>query len=380
MSIAPQSTAEKDTLPTRLEDMTPTDGAVLKACYNRDIDALREALRQGGNVEAHFLADGSEAAKKAVFSDLSGRLPIHVAARGGFQAGVALLAHLGADIDAADKLRGKENNALGLTIDTNYEMCHYLMALGADPDMPNALGHSFSSRVHYVRQKIVNNKLEPSPEQLKYTRLYEAFEQVPYQEKLEGLTREELFARNAQGLCLLDNPRMLKRIGEVAEALEKNGTPLTLEDLQRVVPAKAHYLMPECAEEVGDNIRIGVEPARIGEVVKGPEREVTYLERCMQTGALAEAVAALNKQGTYFQHNELLGGGRDKKPTPLMEKALENDQINAFFQLGNWKGGTRDGLQAVYRQVGEDSRWQIDNYQQLSGRLQSQETPKGRGR
>lgn len=355
------------TVPVRIEDLPGEDIALIKACHERSYDALVQALRGGGDMQAYYY-DQAEPAHS-----LSGKQPIHIAAKMGFHKGVELLVQRGVDIDSADRNPRTGNTALGLTTDSNRLMFAQLLALGSDPMVPNHLGYSVNQMVRHADRMARRTK-----EGMNYGKLLEVFEQLPYRDDFAALKPDDLFTRNEQGLCLMDNPLILRQIDEVVKALAKNGTPLTLAHLERHVPQEAQYLMPEQMEKVVEYVGMGVEAERLGKVVKPVEREVSYLERITQCGRLKAAVAALNNQGQFFQKSALLT--TSGKPTPLMALASHSNQVDAFFTHSNWENGDAGSLSLAYQAVPETSRWQIENYQQLSLALRNQERPRHHGR
>lgn len=343
-------------VPASQNEMRPADRDLFRAIANRDVRQLAQAIDDGADIYAYHLDD------KATTYSQTGKLPLHLAASTGFKQGVEMLVHLGVDVDSTDMNPRTQNTALHVS--TNHrDQFISLLALGADLDIPNHMGYTGRQVTTHADNKLMMQSKPP------FHVIVKMFEAVPNREDFTGLRVEDLFSRDEKGLCLMDNPKVLRRMDEVMAEVAKNGRPLDLADLQQRIPAEASYLTLERLPETQKKLSIGVTPARIGEVMRA-ETDTTYLDRIADVGALDKCISALNAQGKRFHSAaELVKEG---EPAGLLKTAAEKHQLRALFTEENWRGASHAELTSVFRAVPEHDRWQVKGYAQLSQKLRAE--------
>lgn len=346
-------------VPEKASDKLPADRELSRAITMREEGALEKAIADGADINAYHLEADSTAFSQA------GKLPIHLAASYGFKKGVEMLVHLGVDVDSSDMNPRTENTPLHVS--TNHrDQFMSLLSLGADLDIPNHMGYTARQVVAHADNKL---QIQAKPP---FHVIIKVFESVPNREDLAGLTVGQLFQRDEKGLCLMDNPKILRRMDEVMAEVAKNDRPLTLADFKQVIPPEASYLTPARLPDTLKKLAIGVRPGRIGEVMTAqPDTSrTTYLDRIADVGALAKCVAGLNQHGEQCNKpSELLEEGA---PSGLLKLAAEKHQLQALFTHENWRGQKHGQMAAVYNAVPHESRWQIGNFNSLFQQLRAE--------
>lgn len=293
--------------------LTEADRKLLRACMECRMPLLQEALAEGASIDAFSPAGGGMP---------GGRKAIHLAALHGFDEAIPLLRAHGADINEGDGQAGNPPLMLSVTAGRP-ETFHLLLDMGADLRRRNRKGYSaVDACTHFdsaVRGRLFGDAIRH-------------FDTLPRCDDLSGLTRDDVLAEDAQGRCMLDTPQMLARIGEMGEALSRNGERLTL----------ARLAQP------------GVDGT-------------SALEKLCACGTLGAAVAMLNRQGEQLWESMLFGA--DGAPSSLLRTADAWLQAGALFTYDNWKGRTSGALDETARRLPETAREQIANLYQLRARL-----------
>lgn len=305
--------------------LTAADKLLLSACTRASLDDMKAALDAGASIDAY----------EAVSDDMrSGKKPIHLAAQSGFIEGVKLLRSRGANIDEGDMRVG--NSPLILTLsNTHKNMFRALLDMGADLWAENDGGHTV---VDASRRFDADVRTKHFGETIRH------FEAMPEVEDMTGLTVAKLHEKNADGLCLLDNPRTLRRIGEVHEALKQQGEAVDAALLDTTRADSTTVWHGVCA-----------------------------------AGALGEVIDILQEKGMALRHAQLFDGAG--QPTPLLQSATEWMQVPAVFSYQNWKGATAEELEKTLKQLPEEASEQVKNAYQLRTRLAAdQAQTAGRGR
>lgn len=305
--------------------LSAADKKLLAACARANLDDMKAALDAGASIDAY----------EPVTDDMrSGKKPMHIAAQSGFIAGVKLLRARGADIDEGDMRVG--NPPLMLTLsNTRKDMFRTLLDMGADLWAENDGGHTAAEAV---------SRFDADIRTRHFGETIRHFEAMPEVEDMTGLTTAKLHEKNGDGLCLLDNPRMLRRIGEVHQALNQQGEAVDVALLDTVRSDGTTVWQGVCA-----------------------------------AGALEAVVDILQEQGTALRHEALFEV--DGTPSVLLQQATEWMQVPALFSYQNWKGATAEELEKTLKQLPEDVSEQVKNAYQLRTRLAADQAQTvGRGR
>lgn len=298
--------------------LTEADKLLLQACAQGKLDLAKAALEAGASVDAY----------DAVSDDMrSGKKPLHIAAQAGFDEGVKLLRAYGAKLDEGDMRVG--NTPLILTISNSHSSTfRLLLEMGADLWCENDGGFTAVDAC---------NRFDQSVRKKRFGEAIDYFESLPEREDLQGLTVNDLFAPDANGRCLMDTPRMLNRIEEIGEALERQGEHLTLDRLRTPLAG-------------------GTSP----------------WEKLCACGKLAETVVMLNRHGEQVQEAALFEA--DGKPGVLLNAATEWGQAGALFSYGNWQGQSGKTLDAAFHKLPEEAQAQVSNPYQLKVRLDREQS------
>lgn len=147
----------------------------------------------------------------------------------------------------------------------------------------------------------------------------------------DTLTPDDLFKRDKKGYAPLDNPKILNQLGEICDQLAKNGTPLTLERLD-----------------------------------KEAKNGTYYLDILVKFAPLPKLVAGLNAGGQRIGAKELV---EEEQPTFLLKGFLKRRGAAALFREENWQGGSKEELKAVLRVLPKEAREKIPNLHGLQADL-----------
>lgn len=304
------------TTPQETHALTRADRQLLQACIDKDSEALLEALENGASVEAQMPVDADTYA---------GKRGMHIAAKYGFYDGLRILRDHGADIEAGDGCKG--NTPLVMAIaGEDYTSFRMLLDMGADLEHECG-GLTPFELCDFGGMDMVGGDFGDTARE---------FIRLPYEKDITGIDLHALVKHgwlNKKGL--LDNPRMLLRIEDIAAELEKHGEFLTTDIL--------------------------LEPGA---------DESSPLQKLCGCGKLAETVEILNRHGEYVQEAALFKA--DGSPSALLQTAMEWHQAGAFFTRENWRDRSYDELSNALARLPEAAREQIPHINQL--RLQFDDT------
>lgn len=154
--------------------------------------------------------------------------------------------------------------------------------------------------------------------------LIDRHQAIPRIGDVKEVTRDRLFARNANGDCLLDRPDTWHRIGEVLESLAAKGETLTKQDL---------------LETGGDG--------------------KSFLHKAVACNALEPLLELLHKQGEGIHASELLNA--QGEAAELLDAIAGKFALPLLFAEENWKGRSGVELSAVYRALDAEQKQDVPN-------------------
>lgn len=198
---------------------------------------------------------------------------------------------------------------------------------GADTERRNEKGQNIEEAMKYMdgRELVLE--------------VYEHYRNMPKMtdEVLSSLTKEQLFAPNAHGLCLMDSPSTWRRFGEVETQLAKRGEALSVGDW-------------ESTNHEG----------------------TSWLERGAQCFALSEVMSSYIRAGGTVMEAFL---DKDNHRRPLLKTALRLQQEEHVMDISNWvdSKATPDDLQMFYRALRPEQRQLVTNYHGLKAVLEQQQ-------
>ena len=148
------------------------------------------------------------------------------------------------------------------------------------------------------------------------------------------LTPELLVTRDITGYALLDNPKIWPDFEEACQQLAEKSMPLTREHLSQT--------------------------NRDG---------MSYLEHAFRYGPTGQVVAGLNVSGIKLRAGDLVAEG---KPSVILEAAIARGQVACLFAGDNWRGASKNDLQAVLDVIPEKEKNKISNIHSLKATLSRQ--------
>lgn len=332
------------------------------ATWKADLPMVELLLKHGAN-------PNWPAGRQEEDSSIRGFLSLHRASVQGELAIAKALIRAGADVNAGMQNGGKP--MWYAAANHHEDVCSLLLAHGADPNgtfesysisNPKKLT-SFHSAVHKQTQqkhipllrmlldagaevdiadhngRTLESNLRENPEQnAEVLAVLKQYRSLPpfSPDRVDSLNKHALFAPDAQGYCLLDNPQTWKHFDAIADALEKQGEALTKEDLQ-------------ATNKDGK----------------------TWLERGSECLAGGAAVKRFAKAGGNIAPLLL---DEKNQPRPLFKTLCEREQISHIMTRDVWSAvpNGRMALKTLYEALPREYQADIPNKHQLLVQLDQQ--------
>lgn len=253
----------------------------------------------------------------------------------------SLLANGGNPNGVKMELRTEENNEpvyyrqsvlFNLQEVKHIPMLRMCLNAGADMDRTNENGIS-------IEQHLATNFAGREP----VMAVYNEYRKMPVCDEaaLQGLNKEQLFAPNEHGYCLMDSPSTWRHFGQVREALAQAGETLTTEDLH-----------------------------------KGGKTAASWLERGVECFAAKQVLSAYVQAGGSVKEALL----EDGQPNELAQKVFETQQVKAATNSKLWLDSNASKAAYVHfcAKVPEVQKPDIDSYHLTLSKLSVSQQEMGR--